>query len=146
MIVVGVVLSLLAIALLVIGGMAFARKLPGNSYIGIRVAEVRKSPEVWEAAHHVAGTFWLFGGVALTFGALISFIAEGWLWLIPVGAVIVAVVAVGAGANVGARTAAALDVEKEYQEQQKAQEPAPAPEVDMSALRRAVDKSRHPED
>ena len=142
MIIVGVILTILALALLVLGGLAFARKLPGNSYIGIRVAEVRKSKEIWEAAHHVAGAFWLLAGVALLFGALAAFIAEGWLWLFPVIAVLVAVVAVGAGANVGARTAATMAIAEEVDKQNRPEEPTqPAPQVDMDALRRAVDNS-----
>ena len=79
----GTVLLILAIALLVIGVLAWRRKLPGNPVIGIRVAEVRKSKEIWEAAHQVAGPLWLVGGVALVFGGLVAFRAEGWMWLLP---------------------------------------------------------------
>lgn len=140
MIIVGVILVVLAIALLVAGGLAFAKRLPGNNYIGIRVAEVRTSREIWDAAHHVAGAFWLLGGVALLFGALVAFIAQGWLWLIPVLTVVVALIAIGAGANVGARAAAALAVAEEAEEQNSA-EKAPAPQVDLDAVRRAADKA-----
>lgn len=141
MIFIGIILAVLALVLLVIGGLAAARKLPGNSVIGLRVAEVRKSQEIWDSAHHVAGLFWLLGGVALGFGALISFIASGWLWLLPVVAVLVALVAVGAGANLGARTAAAIDVAQEVEADRKANEPSPAPAVDFEALRRAASES-----
>lgn len=73
----GTVLLILAIALLVIGVLAWRRKLPGNPVIGIRVAEVRKSQEIWEAAHQVAGPLWLVGGVALVFGGLVAFARKG---------------------------------------------------------------------
>jgi uncharacterized membrane protein len=135
----GTVLLILAIALLVIGVLAWRRKLPGNPVIGIRVAEVRKSQEIWEAAHQVAGPLWLVGGAALVFGGLVAFRAEGWMWLLPVLAVIVALAAVGAGANIGARRAAAIDVAQKYEEEHAPAPAAPAPKVDMDALRRAAD-------
>lgn len=135
----GTVLLILAIALLVIGVLAWRRKLPGNPVIGIRVAEVRKSQEIWEAAHQVAGPLWLVGGVALVFGGLVAFRAEGWMWLLPVLAVLVALAAVGAGANIGARRAAAIDVAQKYEEEHAPAPAAPAPKVDMDALRRAAD-------
>lgn len=141
MIIVGAILAIMALLLLVTGGLAFAKKLPGNNYIGIRVAEVRKSKEIWDAAHHVAGTFWLLAGVALVFGALTAFVAAGWLWLIPALTLLVALVAIGVGANAGARTAAALAVAEEAEEQQNEDTTAPAPQVDMDALRRAVHKT-----
>lgn len=135
----GTVLLILAIALLVIGVLAWRRKLPGNPVIGIRVAEVRKSKEIWEAAHQVAGPLWLVGGVALVFGGLVAFRAEGWMWLLPALTVIVALAAVGAGANIGARRAAAIDVAQKYEEEHAPTPAAPAPKVDMEALRRAAD-------
>lgn len=135
----GTVLLILAIALLVIGVLAWRRKLPGNPVIGIRVAEVRKSKEIWEAAHQVAGPLWLVGGVALVFGGLVAFRAEGWMWLLPALTVIVALAAVGAGANIGARRAAAIDVAQKYEEEHSPAPAAPAPKVDMEALRRAAD-------
>lgn len=139
MIVIGTILAILAAALLIIGGLAAARKLPGNSVVGIRVAEVRKSREIWEAAHRVAGLFWIVGGVALVFGALVAFRADGWMWLIPAATAVVALFAVGAGANAGARTAAALDVAEELAKKQ--QPAAPAPKVDLAALRRAASQA-----
>lgn len=137
MIVIGVIFLVLALVLLVIGGMATARKLPGNSVVGIRVAEVRKSKEIWDAAHHLAGPFWIIGGVALVFGGMIAFRADGWGWLIPAFAVIVALIFIGIGANVGARTAASIDVKDEYDKANPT--PAPKPKPDLNALRRAAD-------
>lgn len=143
MMIVGILLALFACALFVLGGLAFAKKLPGNNYVGIRVSEVRKSQEIWEAAHHVAGTFWLVGAVALTFGAFTAFIAAGWLWILPILSVVIALVAIGAGANVGARTAATLAVAEEADEQRQAEAPAapPTAKVNMDALRRAAQQS-----
>lgn len=139
MIVLGCLLALFALALLIVGGLGFARKLPGNSVVGIRVAEVRKSREIWDAAHHVAGVFWLAGGVALVFGALAAFRPTDWAWLISLATVLVALVAVGAGANAGARTAAVIDVAQEAEKKRQAE--APAPEVNLDALRRAASQS-----
>lgn len=136
---IGVLLAILALVLTVIGGLATARRLPGNGIVGIRVPEVRTSRRIWEDAHHVAGIFWLVGGVALAFGALTAFRAEGWAWILPVATVIIAVAAVGAGANAGARTAAVLDVAEELK---KNNEPAPpTPQVDLAALRRAANQA-----
>lgn len=144
MIVFGTILALLAVVLLIVGGLAAARKLPGNSVVGIRVAEVRKSRRIWDAAHHVAGMFWLVGGVALVFGALVAFRAEGWMWLIPAATVLIALIAVGAGANAGARAAATIDVAEELEK--KSQPAAAAPAVDLDALRRAASQAdRHEE-
>lgn len=141
MIFIGIILAVLAVVLLVVGILAVARKLPGNPVIGLRVAEVRKSKETWDTAHHVAGTFWILGGVAMAFAALLSFVVSGWMWVLPVVLVFVSLVALGAGANVGARTAAAIDVANEVEADRKANEPAPAPAVDFEALRRAASQS-----
>lgn len=134
----GTVLLILAVLLLVIGLLAWRKKLPGNPVIGIRVAEVRKSQEIWEAAHQVAGPLWLVGGVALLFGALIAYRAEGWTWLLPALAVLVSLAAVGAGANIGARRAAAIDVAQRYEQDNPPPPEKPAPKVDLAALRRAA--------
>ncbi|GAB3943324.1 SdpI family protein [Corynebacterium tapiri] len=137
MIAVALVLGVLGLALAVISGLALLKKLPGNPIVGIRVAEVRKSREIWDAAHHVAGAAWMVGAVALLIGALVASRAEGWLWLIPVAMVIVALIALGAGANLGARLAASIDV---AQEVEAAQAPAPAPkaQVNLDAVRKAA--------
>lgn len=144
--IVGIVLLVLAAALLIIGGLSWSRRLPGNSIVGIRVAEVRKSREIWDAAHQVAGPLWLVGGVALVFGALIAFRADGWTWLFPVLAVLVALGFVGAGANIGARRAASIDVAQEYAKNNPEVTDKPAPKVDMEALRRAASAADEPKD
>ncbi|AKK12166.1 SdpI family protein [Corynebacterium uterequi] len=138
--VIGSLLGVLALIVMVVGLLAAARKLPGNNVFGLRVAEVRKSREVWEAAHHIAGLFWVLGGVTLLFASLVSFVATGWLWLLPAVMVVVAVGAVGAGANVGARTAAVLDAAREAEDDDASVE-QPAPTVDLSALRTAATRA-----
>lgn len=146
---IGVILLVLALLLLVVGVLAATRRLPGNSVIGIRVPEVRKSREVWDSSHAMAGPLWIFSGVALVFGALIAFVASGWLWILPVVTVVVAIVGVASGANVGARTATVLDVQNKQQEEGCSScadggcgcgggEAAPAPAVDLDAVRRAA--------
>lgn len=135
--IVGIVLLVLAAALLIVGGLATARKLPGNSIIGIRVAEVRKDKETWELAHQIAGPFWAIGGVALLFAGFIAFRTSGWGWIFPALLVVAALFFLGIGANVGARRAAAIDVAREVEQNN----PPPAPKVDLDALRRAASSS-----
>ena len=138
--VVGIVFIFLALFLLVVGGMATAGKLPGNSAIGLRVASVRKDKAVWDQAHKVTGPFVVFAGVALAFGAAFAFIASGWLWIAPVIALIIAVVALSVGGNVGARTAALIDASRD--ESGAETEPAaPAPAVNLDALRNAASRA-----
>lgn len=149
--VIGVILLVLAAALLILGGLGWSQKLPGNGIIGIRVPEVRKSKDVWDAAHRVAGPLWLVGGVALLLGALVAFTAAGWMWLIVVLTVLAALVLLGMGANAGARAAAILDARAETESGCSScgdggscgcgGHSEPAPEIDFEALRRAVDSS-----
>lgn len=122
MMIIGVVLLILAALLLVVGTLATLRKLPGNSVIGLRVEEVRKSKDVWDAAHAVAGPVWFLGGAALLFGGVTAL--RG-IWIIPLVSFIVAVLAVSVGANLGARASVV----------------ATKPKVDLNALRSAAAKS-----
>lgn len=140
---IGVILLVPAAALLLFGVLSWAKKLPGNPVFGLRVPEVRKSREVWDASHAAAGPVWAFGGVALLFGALFAFIASGWMWVLPVIAVLIAVVALGVGAGAGARVASLLDAE-EHDEGgcgENCNCGSPAPEVDVEALRRAASRA-----
>ncbi len=147
--IIGVILIILGLALLVLGLMAWKRKLPGNSVFGIRVPEVRKSEEVWRAAHQVAGPIWVVGAISWLLGGLIAFPASGLAWGMPVLFFIVGIILLSVGANFGARTAVLLD------EQGSADsdgcdngscncgdggcaEEAPAPSVDLDALRKAA--------
>lgn len=148
-VIIGVILLVLALALLLVGVLATTRRLPGNGIVGIRVPEVRKSQEVWQSSHAMAGPLWIFSGVALVFGALISFVASGWLWVLPPVTVIVAIVGLASGANVGARTATVLDALNKKTESGCSGCSAdggcgcgggdsPAPEVDLDAVMKAV--------
>ncbi|MGP6174187.1 SdpI family protein [Corynebacterium sp. A21] len=154
---IGVVLLVLALVLLIAGVMATSRRLPGNKIIGLRVPEVRKSKEIWDGSHAVAGPLWIFGGVALTFGGLIAFIASGWLWVFPAVTLVVGIVALASGANVGARTATLLDARHQDEDAGCAScsndggcgcgghNEAPAPVVDLAAVRRAAEITNSPE-
>lgn len=137
----GVLLLILALALVVPGGMATAGKLPGNSFFGLRVPEVRKDKATWDQAHKVAGPLWIFSGAALAFAAAFAFMASGWLWLVPVLFFIAAVVGFSVAGNFGARAAALVDAVRADQENQPAENPAPAPQVNFDALRKAADRA-----
>lgn len=137
-IVIGTVCALLALIMLVPGILATAEKLPGNKYIGLHVPAVRKNESVWRQAHKVAGPFWILSAVALAFGTAFAFIAQGWVWVFPVLAIIFAVIAASIGGNFGARAAVAVE--------QAQNEPAPqpenaAPQVNLEALRRAAGRA-----
>lgn len=43
MLVVGIIFLVLAAVLIIVGGLATLRKLPGNSVVGLRLAEIRKT-------------------------------------------------------------------------------------------------------
>lgn len=111
MTVVGTLLAIVAIALIIIGALAWARRLPGNSYVGIRVPEVRESQELWTTAHHVAGPLWVVGGIAVGIAASLCFAPSGWLHLMSIVAVLAGIMFVSIGANVGARAASLLDAQ-----------------------------------
>lgn len=149
MVAVSIVYFVIAAVLIVVGIMASIRKLPGNSIIGLRLNEVRKSKETWDVAHAVAGPLWALAGVSLVFGGVVAWTAQGWMWLIPVVTAIVAVLALSAGGNLGAR-AALLHASQNSDEAGGCGEGGcncgdggcgsnePAPEVNMDALREAA--------
>lgn len=138
--VVGIIFIVLAIALVIPGAMATAGKLPGNSFFGLRVPEVRKDKAVWDQAHRVAGPLWLFSAVALAFGAAFAFMAEGWMWVVPAVFALAALIGFSVAGNFGARAAALVDAAR----QEEAAAPAadePAPPVNLEALRRAAGRA-----
>lgn len=130
--VIGIVFAVLTLALFIPGALATAGKLPGNKWVGLHVPAVRKDQGIWDQAHKVAGPFWLLAALALAFGAAFSFIASGWMWVLPVVALVAAVVAASVGGNFGAR--AATMVEKAREEEPEPEKPA----VNIDALRRAA--------
>lgn len=160
-VVIGILFIIVAVVLVVLGGVAAAGKLPGNGTIGLRVPEVRKHESTWRQAHQVVGPFWILAGVAMALGAAFAFISHGWLWVAPVIAVVAAVVSLSVGGNFGARAAALVDATITAQnEHQTTEAPtdgsagsgaggagaagsgtegaAPKPAVDLDALRRAA--------
>lgn len=143
----GVILLVPALALLVFGLLSWARKLPGNAIVGLRVPEVRKSRQAWDDAHAAAGPVWTFGGVVLLIGAMIAFVATSWLWIVPVLTVLLALVALSLGANAGARIASLADVPEDGEGGGcgdscgcgSGGEADPTPvQIDIEALRRAA--------
>ncbi|GAI19465.1 SdpI family protein [Corynebacterium propinquum] len=151
MIVVPILLFALAAVVIVVGGLATLKKLPGNSVFGLRVHEARKSPEAWITAHAVAGPVWLVAGASLTFGALVSLQASGFMWVIPAVTTVVGTIALSYGANLGARTAVLYDQNVSAKKNAdttggccssgggaETHDIAEAPSVDVNALRQAA--------
>lgn len=134
-VVIGVVFIVFALALLIPGLLAALGRLPGNNVVGLHVPEVRNDEEIWIQAHKVAGPYLILGGLALAFGSAFAFIANGWLWAVPVILAVVAVASVAAAGNQGARAARLFTEAKENQAEADA---APAPQVDLGALRNAA--------
>lgn len=149
MLVVGILFFIIAAILLIVGGLATMRKLPGNGVVGLRLAEIRKTKEAWDNAHAVAGPFWTLGGVALVFGGIVALRAEGWMWLIPVATFIIAVLALSIGSNMGARAAYLWD--QAHKDDEGCGDSCncgdggcgeeEAPTVDVSAVRAAAERA-----
>lgn len=148
MLVVGIIFLIVAAILIVVGGLASLRKLPGNSVVGLRLAEIRNTKEAWDNAHAVAGPFWFLAGVALVFGGIIALRAEGWMWLIPALTFVVAILALSVGSNMGARAAYLWD--QAHKEDEGCGESCncgdgrcggEAPTVDVSAARAAAERA-----
>lgn len=111
-IILGSLFGILAVLLVVTGVLAWKAKLPGNPVLGIRVPEVRKSQELWDMAHRVAGPLWVLSGVAWAIASLMAFAATGWMWLVVGLAVIGGLVFLGMGAGMGAHTVAMVDAKR----------------------------------
>ncbi len=109
MIILSVILAVVAVLLLVVGAAGWAGKLPGNSVIGLRIPEVRKTPELWTIAHKIAGPAWVGSGVALGLAAWLLASASGWMFVIVALLVVGAVVLLGMGAGLAAHTVAQID-------------------------------------
>ncbi len=135
-VVLGIVFTLLTLALFIPGALATAGKLPGNKWIGLHVPAVRKDPGIWNQAHKVAGPFWVLAALALAFGAAFSFIASGWVWIMPAIAAVAAVISASVGGNFGARAATMVE---HAREQVAPEEEVEKPAVNLDALRRAAD-------
>ncbi|KAB1502827.1 SdpI family protein [Corynebacterium sp. 320] len=116
MIVLTVILAVLGVAILAIGAAGIAGILPGNSVIGLRIPEVRKSKEMWVMGHKIAGPAWAGAGLALLGAALVSLRASGFLWLIIAMLVIGALVLLGMGAGMAAHALAQIDARRKAAE------------------------------
>lgn len=132
----GVVYAIVAVGVLIVGILGTTQHLPGNSFIGIRVPEVRASKDIWNKSHAVAGPLWIFAGLALLFGAITTFFVSSWLWVIPLAALALGLYGIGAGANLGARHAALIDAAETEAHAQAAGVRPPA--VDVNAALRAA--------
>lgn len=138
-----VVMLVVAAFALVVGGLAWARRLPGNPVVGLKVPEVRKTKEIWDVAHAVAGPMWVGSGVSLLFGGLVTLRLSTLPALIFAAITIfVAAVFLGVGANLGAKAAHLMD--QKHREEEGCGEDCncgseePKPEVDVAALRKAM--------
>lgn len=135
---------ILAVGLLIVGGLATTRRLPGNPLIGLKVPEVRKSKEIWDVSHAVAGPMWVAAGVSLLFGGLIGLRLSTLLGFIFLAVTMfVAAIFLGVGANNGAKAAHLMDAKaKENQGCGEncncGSENECKPEVDVDALRKAM--------
>lgn len=149
MIAIGVLLIIFAVFLLVIGALGWSQRLPGNKWVGLRIPEVRKSKEMWDTAHRIAGPAWTGAGVCMLIAGLVAFVASGWLWVIPALGFIAALALVGTGAGMAAHAVAILDTRATASPEPGVQccsagdaaDNAPGPKVDLGALRRAVKES-----
>ena len=150
MLAIAIIFFTLAAIFLIVGGLATARKLPGNSVVGLRLVEIRKTKEAWDNAHAIAGPFWMLSGVSLLFGGVVAISAHGWMWTIPALTFAISILALSIGSNMGSRAAFLWD------EAHKAEEGcgdscncsddgcgSSEPEVDLGALRKAAEQADH---
>lgn len=113
----GSILGLCAAAQLIIGLLAWTGKLPGNSYIGLKIPQVRKSQELWTLAHKVAGPLWTVAGVALAFAALLAFKASGAMYLVIILLILAAIVCAGIGGAIAAQTVVTVDNQQQAEQE-----------------------------
>ena len=150
MLAIAIIFFTLAAIFLIVGGLATARKLPGNSVVGLRLVEIRKTKEAWDNAHAIAGPFWMLSGVSLLFGGVVAISAPGWIWTIPALTFVIYILALCIGSKMGYRAAFLWD------EAHKAEEGcgdscncsddgcgSSEPEVDLGALRKAAEQADH---
>ena len=112
MIVLTIILAILGIAVLAVGTLALTGKLPGNSIVGLRIPEVRKSEANWVMAHKIAAPAWIGSGVVLLGGALLSNKVSGWLWLVLALLIVGALFLIGLGAALASHTLARVDAQR----------------------------------
>lgn len=116
MIVLTVILAILGIAVLAVGVLALVGKLPGNSIVGLRIPEVRKSEANWVMGHKIAAPAWTGAGVVLLGAALLSPKVSGWLWLVLALLIVGALFLLGLGAALASHTLAQVDAQRLQQQ------------------------------
>ncbi|MFD5868944.1 SdpI family protein [Corynebacterium sp. NPDC060344] len=117
MMVIPVILLVVALVVAVVAGLAWSAKLPGNSYVGIRAPEARKSREYWDITHRVAGPPWAVSALAFAGAAALAFVAirpeaSGWMWLWVAVAGLLGLAMLGVGGAIGSHTIALYDAKK----------------------------------
>lgn len=104
-----IIMVVIGVVMAVIGALGWARKLPANAMIGIRLPATTASDETWEVSHVVAGPWLVLAGIVpLVVGSLLmAFDTQmpDWTILAAYGAM---AVLVGVGAVRGVRAANAL--------------------------------------
>lgn len=104
-----IILGLVGLGITIVGVLAVAGKLPGNSVVGLRIPEVRKSQENWVMGHKIAGPAWTGSGVAMLGAAVVTWTAAGWTWLVVAGLVVASLFLLGLGAALASHTMAQVD-------------------------------------
>ncbi|MGO2004837.1 SdpI family protein [Arthrobacter rhombi] len=59
----GLIMSVVGLVMAVFGWLGFARRLPANAMIGIRLPATRVSDEAWEETHVAAGPWLILSGL-----------------------------------------------------------------------------------
>ncbi|BAU97381.1 hypothetical protein N24_3119 [Corynebacterium suranareeae] len=166
-IILGSLFGIFAVLLIVVGALGWAAKLPGNPVVGIRVPEVRKSQEMWDMAHRVAGPLWVLSGVSFVIASLVAFVASGWMWLVVALGVVAGIVFIGMGAGMAAHTVAMVDAKRSRENPETPEAPVSAeieeaggvtitspilnktpqnaPKIDLDAVRRAAQTKQDPQ-
>lgn len=145
MIIPALLFLVIAIVFIATGSLAWSGKLPGNKLIGLRVPEVRRSPKLWEIAHRVAGPLWTMGGVVFLLGSIVTFTAQGWMWVVPAIALIGGLLLIGIGAAMGANAVALIDAKMDIDGSRQPEGGCcggtgggQTPQVDLDAVRKAA--------
>lgn len=107
---------LLGLVLVTTGVLGFSRRLPGNSYLGVRTPETRRSPDAWELANRAAGPSFVGSGLVLFAGAIGTGViggVTGWvLWVLAIPGALAMLAFTGiAGARAAAMWQEAQDLE-----------------------------------
>lgn len=114
LIVVVVLLVGLALVSGATGLLGLLGRLPGNSVLGVRTPETRKSPRAWVLANKAAGPTFIAAAAALALGALGLGLIGGWVGgLVVVVALVGALVLLNVSGLAGARAAAVWQASQE---------------------------------